>query len=577
VVLDPTRFWLRHGNADPWPCSDRTLELHHRSAAGVKYRFCVRLCVFFLLAASALLLPTAAAAQQYDLIIRNGRVLDGSGNPWYRADVAVAGERIVAVGDLAGHGARRVVDASGLYVAPGFIDVHSHAGTGLVRRELSAARTLLAQGITTVVINPDGGGAVDLVRQRRELLEHGLGVNVVQLVPHGSVRLEVLGMEDRAPTAVELERMRALLRAGMEAGAFGLSSGPYYAPGSYAATEELVELAKVVAEYGGIYTSHIRDEADFSVGVVAAVDEVIRVAREARLPGIVTHVKVLGPRVWGFSNALVHRIERAREEGVEVFADQYPYAASGTSLVGALVPRWAQVGGDTALVRRIDDPAERPRLSRDVAENLERRGGAERIQFRRHRADPSVEGRTLQAVAEERGRDAVETTLDLLRAGGASVVSFNMHDDDVERLMRQPWTMTSSDGELVPMGEGVPHPRSYGTFPRKLRTYVREKGTIDLGFAIRSMTSLPAAVHRMHGRGLVREGAIADLVVFDLERIRDPADYQQPHQLAEGMVHVLVGGRFAVEDGRFHDALHGQVLSRRPQRERAGRPVAAQR
>jgi len=513
--------------------------------------------------ATVILGSTSLVAQQFDLIIRNGRVLDGTGNPWYRADVAITGDRVEAVGDLRGRRARREIDAAGLYVAPGFIDAHSHAGTALVRPELSAGQPLLAQGITTVVVNPDGGGAVDLARQRRELERHGLGVNVAQLVPHGSVRAQVMEMADRAPTPAELNRMRALVRAGMEAGAFGLSSGPYYAPGSYAATEELVELARVAAEFGGVYTSHIRDEGDFSVGVVAAVDEVIHVAREAALPGIVTHIKVLGPRVWGFSNALVHRIERARADGVEIFADQYPYTASATSLVGALVPRWAQVGGDTALIRRIDDPADRARLMADVAENLDRRGGAERIQFRRHRADPTVEGRTLHAVADERGRSAVETTLDLLRAGGASIVSFNMHDDDVERLMRQPWTMTASDGELVPMGEGVPHPRAYGTFPRKIRLYVVEKGTVDLAAAIRSMTSLPAAVHRMHDRGILREGAVADVVVFDLDRIADPSDYQRPHQLAEGMVHVLVGGRFAIENGRFAEQLHGRVLSRR--------------
>jgi len=516
-----------------------------------------------LVVAAGLAGPAAAQAPvSHDLILRGGRILDGSGNPWRRADVAVTGDRITAVGDLRGHRARRELDVSGLYVAPGFIDVHSHAGTGLVRRELSGARPLLAQGITTVVINPDGGGDADLVRQRARLTEHGLGVNVAQLVAHGSVRSEVLGMEDRAPTVAELERMRALVRAGMEAGAFGMSSGPFYAPGSYASTEELIELARVVAEHGGIYTSHIRDEGDFGIGVVAAVDEVVRVAREAGLPGIVTHIKVLGPRVWGFSAALVHRIERARAEGVEIFADQYPYTASATSLTGALVPRWAQVGGDTALVRRVDDPAERARLAADLAENLDRRGGAERIQFRRHRPDPSVEGRTLRAVADERGTDPVVTALDMLRAGGATIVSFNMHDDDVERLMRQPWTMTASDGELVPMGEGVPHPRSYGTFPRKIREYALERRTVDLATAIRSMTGLPAAVHRMEDRGVLRAGAAADIVVFDLDRIDDPSDFSDPHRLSEGMVHVLVNGCFAIEDGGFAERLHGRVLSR---------------
>jgi N-acyl-D-aspartate/D-glutamate deacylase len=373
----------------------------------------------------------------------------------------------------------------------------------------------------------------------------------------------VLGTEDRAPTGGELNQMRELVRAGMEAGAFGLSSGLYYAPGSYAATEEVVELAKVVAEYGGVYTSHIRDEADYNIGLVAAVDEVIRIAREAELPGIVTHIKALGPRVWGYSLALVRRIERARAEGVQVYADQYPYMASGTSISGALVPRWAQAGGGEALARRIESPEDRARLREDMLENLDRRGGAAQLQFQYHEADPSIEGRTLQQVADERGMEPVDLAIELLKAGGAGLVSFNMQEADVELLMRQPWTMTASDGGLTVMGQGMPHPRWYGTFPRKIRKYVLERRVIDLATAVRSMTSMSATVFGMTDRGVLRPGAIADIVVFELERLRDPATYQDPHQLCEGMVHVLVNGSFAIENERFADETHGRVLSRR--------------
>lgn len=506
--------------------------------------------------------PAVAQQPQYDVPIRNGRVVDGTGNPWYYADVAIAGERIAAVGDLSGAKAKRVIDAKGLYLAPGFIDVHSHAGPGLATPGLSVAQPLLAQGITTVVVNPDGGGPVDMTKQRAELLEDGVGVNVAQWVPHGSIRAAVLGMENRAPNAGELERMKALVRAWMEQGAFGLSSGPFYAPGSYSTTVELVELAKEAARFGGAYSSHIRDEGDYSVGVVAAVDEVIRVSREAKLPGIVTHVKALGPRVWGYSMAIAQRIELAREQGVEVYADQYPYEASGSSITGALVPRWALVGGGEALVRRIDDPTERARLRTDMLENLDRRGGPAKLQFRRHEADPSIEGKTLQQVADERGLQPVDLAMELLKKGGAAFVSFNMNEADIELLMRQPWTMTASDGDLVRMNEGVPHPRSYGTFPRRIREYVLERGVDDLAKAIRSMTSLPAVVLRMEDRGVLRAGAVADVVVFDLERLRDRADYQRPHQLAEGMVHVLVNGKFAIEDARFTGGLHGKVLRR---------------
>jgi N-acyl-D-amino-acid deacylase len=505
----------------------------------------------------------AAGQQQFDVLIRGARVLDGTGNPWYRADIGIAGDRIAAVGDLSSGRSQRVIDASNLYVAPGFIDAHSHAGPALATRELSAGVPLLAQGITTVFVNPDGGGPTDLVTQRQELSLNGLGVNVALLVPHGSVRQSVLGMADRAPTHEELDRMRALVLAGMEAGAYGLSSGPFYAPGSYAKTAELVELAKVAATHGGAYTSHIRDESDYTIGVVAAVDEVIQVSREAGLPGVVTHIKALGPRVWGYGAALAYRIERARAQGLEIYADQYPYEASSTSLSAALVPRWAQAGGQDSLRWRLDDASTRARIRSEMAENLDRRGGAARIMFGRHADDPSIEGRTLEAVAGERRLDPLDLAIDLVRDGGPGIISFNMNESDIRTLMAQPWTMTASDGGLVPLGQGFPHPRAYGTFPRKIRRYVIDQGVVDLAQAIRSMTSLPATVFRMKDRGVIRAGAIADLVVFDLDRVTDRATYDDPHQLSEGMVHVLVGGRFALQDGRPTSELHGKVLDRR--------------
>jgi len=516
-----------------------------------------------ILSTSVLLLSvtTAASHAQYDVIFRGARFMDGAGNPWRYANVALLGDRIAAVGDLVGAHAERVIDASGLYVAPGFIDVHTHLGPGLATEDLSPAHPQLAQGITTVFVNPDGDGPTDLVAQRAQLLEHGLGVNVAQFIAFGSIRSAVIGEDDRAPTSDELDRMRALAREGMQAGAFGLSSGLYYAPGSFAETEEVIEIAKVAAEYGGVYQSHIRDEADYNIGVVAAVDEVIRIAREAELPGIVTHIKALGPRVWGYSHALVQRISRARDEGVEVFADQYPYAASGTSITGALVPRWALDGGNSALLARLDSAQTRARIREDMIVNLDRRGGAARLQFQRHATDHTIEGRTLQDVADERGLHPADLAMELLRTGGAGIVSFNMHEDDIATLMRQPWTMTCSDGDITQMGQGVPHPRWYGTFPRKIRNYVIEDGVIDLPTAIRSMTSLSAGVMGLPDRGRLVPGAVADIVVFDLERVRDKATYADPHQLSEGMIYVLVNGEFAVDNGEFTEVMSGRVLS----------------
>jgi N-acyl-D-amino-acid deacylase len=448
-------------------------------------------------------------------------------------------------------------------VAPGFIDTHSHAGGSLAREALSGAAQLLAQGLTTVFVNPDGGGNTDLAAQRRALSAQGLGINVGLMVPHGSIRGAVIGSADRAPTPAELDRMKGMVDAGMQAGAFALSSGPFYSPGSFAKTEELVELARVAARYGAPYQSHIRDESDYGIGLLAAVEEVITVAREAGTRGVVTHIKALGPNVWGFSAAIVQRIERAREAGVEVFADQYPYEASSTSLAAALVPRWAQAGGDSAFDRRMREPAERTRILTEMEDNLARRGGAARIQVASYGPDRTVEGKTLAQIASARNAGQVETALALLDKGGVSIVSFNMHDDDIERLMVQPWTMTSSDGTLTTLGAGVPHPRGNGAFPRKIRRYVLDEPVMGLADAIRSMTSLPASVYRMEDRGVLRPGAIADVVVFDLDEVRDMATFENPHQVAQGMVHVLVNGKVAWRDGKVAAERHGKVLSAR--------------
>jgi N-acyl-D-amino-acid deacylase len=500
--------------------------------------------------------------QTFDVLIRGGRMLDGTGTPWVHADIGINGDRIAAVGKLSGASGRTLVDAAGLYVAPGFIDGHGHAGPALAQPRTAAAEPLLTQGITTTFVNPDGGGPTDLVKQAAAITVQRPGVNVAQLIGHNSVRSEVLGSADRAPDAAELARMAALVRRGFEAGAHGLSAGPFYLPGTFSKTEEHIALAKVAAEFDGFYTSHVRDEADYNIGVVAAVDEVIRVAREARLPGIVTHIKVLGPRVWGQSGEIIRRIDAARAEGVEVFADQYPYEASATGLNAALVPAWALEGGAGALKSRLANAETRVRIRREMIENLERRAGASNIQIRSHRPDPSLEGKRLDAIARAKLVDPVDAALALIEAGGAQIVSFNMDERDIRAFMVQPWTMTCSDGELVAMGEGVPHPRSYGPYPRKLRRYVVEERVLKLERAIHSMTGLPATVFRVRDRGVIRPGAFADLVIFDLAAVRDRADYEQPHQLSEGVRHVVLNGRAALTDGKVTAGRHGRVLLR---------------
>lgn len=502
----------------------------------------------------------SSSPERYDVIIRGGRLLDGTGNPWVRADVAILGDRVAAVGSLAGADADRVVDATGWYVAPGFIDSHSHAAEGLTSVELSGAVPLLLQGITTVLVNPDGGGRVDLREQRAELEAHGLGVNVGQFVPHGAVRTAVMGLEDRAPTADELNEMRSLVRSGMEEGAFGLSSGLFYTPGSFAETEEVVELARVAAEFGGAYQSHIRDESTYNVGLLRAVEEVVAVAEQGGLRGVVTHIKALGPEAWGMAADVIALIEAARERGVEVFADHYPYPGGSTGLRAALVPAWAQEGGDEAMRARFDDPLAAPRLRADMAENLARRAGPERILLRRVETEPGLEGMTLAQVAELKGLDPLDAAVALLRETGPSIVSLSMREDDVRTLMALPWTMTASDGGLD--SEGIPHPRSYGAFTRKLKVYALEEAVVDLGSAIRSMTSLPATVYRLHDRGMIHVGAAADVVVFDPATLRSEATFSDPRRLSEGMSYVWVGGVLAVEDGVVTGALGGRVLRR---------------
>ena len=506
--------------------------------------------------------PGTSVGQSYDVIIRNGRILDGTGNPWFKGDVGIDGKMISAIGDLGEAVARREVDASGLYVTPGFIDTHSHAGPGLTTEVLSEAHPLLAQGITTVLINPDGGGMVNLGDQKEQLKKHGIGVNVSQLVPHGSIRRSVMGAEDRVPTESEMSRMLDLVQSGMEEGAFGLSSGTFYVPGSYSDASEIEEMAKIAAQYRGIYTSHIRDESNYTIGLIASVEEVINVARNAEIPSVITHVKALGPPVWGYGSAVVRKIEAAREEGLEIYADQYPYLGSSTGLSAALLPRWAQSGGADSLLNRLDRPGVREDIMAAMEDNLARRGGADRIQFRRVTFDQKIEGKLLSDVAEERGQSALELATEVIRKGGASIISFNMFRDDLETLMIQPWTMTSSDGGLATWMEGVPHPRSYGAFPRKIRKYVLEDEIVSLAEAVRSMTGLPAQAFRIKGRGLLRVGSYADLLVLDLKRINDPATFTEPHQLAEGMVEVFVGGEAAVSGGEFTGVTAGEIITR---------------
>ncbi len=492
--------------------------------------------------------------ESFDVLISNGRLLDGSGNPWLREDIGIVGDRVVARGQLPGATAPVVIDAAGLVVSPGFIDSHSHAAANLRREELRDARALLLQGVTTIVGNPDGGGPVNLDVQRKELEAGGVGVNVALLIGHGTVRAAVMGSSIGDPDRAELARMEAFVTKAVADGAFGLSSGLFYEPGRYATLDEVIALARLA---GGVYTSHIRDEGNYGAGVVASVGEVIRVAEEAGVRGVVTHIKALGPDSWGLSTAIVADLEAARARGVEVFADQYPYEASSTSLGAAVLPG---PSSPDAIRPRLAEPPSADQLLTEVTEHIRRRGGPASIVIASGRGAPGEAGKNLQQIAAARNVSPARAAIDILLEGGASIVSFNMSEDDILLFMRQPWTMTSSDGELSLPGPARPHPRGHGTFARKLAVYVRERGVQTLEDAVRAMTSLPARVFGLTGRGELRAGAFADLVVFDPAAIQDHATYEDPFAFATGVRWVLVNGQVVVSDGVPNGTLMGRVL-----------------
>lgn len=511
-----------------------------------------------------------------DLLLQGGQVFDGSGARGRVADVGIRGDRIVFIGDAAKAKVRaaRTIDATGLVVAPGFVDPHTHAGGDLSSAQKTSmeAETIpananvnfLMQGVTTVVVGNDGAGTPHPETTLKKWDEQGIGTNALLLVGHGAVRREVLGPGDVQPAPEQLEQMKALVRGAMEQGAFGLSTGLFYTPGNYSKTEEVIELAKVAAEMGGIYDSHMRDENAYSIGLLGSIEETLRIGREAKIHVHISHIKALGPEVWGKSRQAVEMIRKARKEGVSVSADQYPYTASGSNLVSSLLPSWAQAGRREEVLARITDPAQREKLLAGMAENLKRRGGPGAIMFR-SKQSPDLVGKKLDQVAEERGQPPLEAALDLIiesyqkRGRSLAIVSFNMSDEDVERFMKEEWVMTGSDGSTG-------HPRMFGTFPRKFRRYVREKKLLTLARFVRASSGQAAEMLGVPERGRLREGYFADVIAFDPQTLTDRATYQEPELLATGMKYVVVNGKLAVDNGEYTGALAGRALRKPPKR-----------
>lgn len=507
------------------------------------------------------------AQAQYDVIVAGGRIVDGSGNPWYVADVGIRDGRIAAIGRLCTDGAsgcpaKRTVDARGLYVAPGFIDVHTHSETGIKRRP--EANNFLHDGVTSIVSGNCGNSETDLAAVFTELRQNGIAINYSTLVGHNAVREAVMGREQRDPTADEQARMEALVELAMRDGAVGLSTGLIYIPGTYSKTPEVVGLARAAAKHNGVYASHIRNEG---TEVFDAINEAITIGREAGLPVEISHFKVANKKIWGDSDKTIALVEKARMEGLDVTVDQYPYTASSTNL-GVLLPSWALANGREEVNKRLADPATRKKIASEMKEQLKKRNGRKNYDYAyvsSCRWDESLNGKSISQINKERGRKGkreaeIETVLEMMEKGGCSMVYHSMSEEDVVRILQFPYSMVASDAGILEFGTGVPHPRGYGTNARVLGRYVREKGVLRLEEAIRKMTSLPAQRFRLTERGLVRPGMWADLVVFDAAKVADAATFEKPHAFSEGFRYVLVNGVVTIEEGKHSGARAGQVL-----------------
>ena len=530
-----------------------------------------------------------------DLVVKNGRIVDGTGNPWFKGDVGIANGRIVKIGNLGAEETTRVIDAKGLVVAPGFIDMHSHSDLSPLINPRTESK--IRQGITTEVTGNCGVSAAPLndflkeeIMKTTPILEEAglkldwstmseylcrldekkIAINVVSLVGHGNVRAMVMKYDVRSPTKNELEQMRRVLTRALEEGAFGLSSGLIYPPGCYANTRELIELCKVVARYGGLYSSHIRGEEERLIG---SVKEAIKIGEKAGVPVEISHHKAAGKASWRKVKRTLKMMEKARKKGVEVTCDVYPYLAGSFGL-DAMLPPYVYEGGVEKLIERLKDEKTRQRLRREMTEGTEgwssplRAGGWDVTMIAYCEGHPEFEGKTILEITQQRELDPFDFVFDLLieEKASVSVVRFLMCEKDMLTVLKHPVSMIGSDSSArAPygvLGKGKPHPRSYGTFPRVLGRYVREEGVLTLENAIRKMTSLPTQKLKLRDRGLIREGMCADITIFDPKSVIDTATYSEPHQYPNGIEYVLVNGKVVIDNGEHTGELPGQALRR---------------
>jgi N-acyl-D-amino-acid deacylase len=499
--------------------------------------------------------------QHFDVLVQNGNVFDGTGTTSQLIDIGIRNDRIVAIGNLSNATANRIIDAQDLVVAPGFIDMHAHLDPLMT---LPECESMLRQGVTTALGGPDGSSPMPLKTYMDSLEKIGIGMNVGYLIGHNTIRRKVMNLDNRPPTDTELSDMKQLVKQGMDDGAFGISTGLKYLPGTFSEVDEVIELSKVAAANGGIYTSHLREEG---LGLIDAVQEAMVISEKANIPVILTHHKVMGKPMWGKSVKTLAMVDSARLAGLDIKMDQYPYNASYTG-IAVLIPNWSRSGGAEAFKQRVADPVLRDSIKAGIVFNIMNdRGGndLDRVQFALVRWMPELEGKTLKYWCEMKGLEpTVENGADLVIEaqlnGGASCVFHAMDQGDVERIMQHPMTMIGSDGRLVKPGQGHPHPRWYGSFPRILGRYVREKQILTLEEAIYKMTGLSASSLGLTDRGTIKEGNYADLTLFDPATVIDKSTFEDPHQYPEGIAFVLVNGKVAVDDGEFQDKRSGQVL-----------------
>jgi N-acyl-D-amino-acid deacylase len=494
-----------------------------------------------------------------DILLKGGTLLDGSGVEGQVGDIAIKDDRIVGVGQFPVKSAKWQIECRDLIVAPGFIDLHNHSDSQIVSPRTRANVNYLMQGCTTVVTGNCGSGPIDVAEYYSKISAAGAGTNVIHLLPQGALRGHVVGSAQRTAKPDEIAKMRELAEKAMKDGAWGMSTGLIYVPSSYADTAELIEITKIIARHGGIYASHIRGEGK---ELLESIQEAIKIGREAGCPVHVSHFKASGQDAWGLIRPAAEMIETARKDGMKVTADQYPYIASSTSLDATVLPTWSLAGGRDKLLERLKDKEQSTRIVEFVTDKVQKARDGAAIKIATFSAKPAWIGRSLADIATAENATPLDIALTIIRSGGAGVVNFGMSEEDVRFAMALPWVATASDGRAFLPSADKPHPRSYGTFSRKLGLYALQEKVISLPAAIRSSTSLPAEILGLPDRGSLKVGHFADVVVFDPKTIRDTATFDDPHQYATGMKFVFVNGEVAVHDGTPTGALGGRALKR---------------